>query len=170
MPPALNNVDSSAVISPCQRYRYELRRIFWPGPVALWVMLNPSTDDARKNDPTIVRVAGFSQRLDYAGFIVCNLFGRRATYPEDLLDPSIDPVGPDNDEYLAKAAREAAVVVCAWGANRLATERAPTVLRVLRDNAAHGVEILCMGTTAAGAPKHPLYLPNSTRAVPYVGV
>jgi hypothetical protein len=166
----VNQALSSAIISKCGRYRYELRRVFSAGPVALWVMLNPSTADARKNDPTVIRVAGFTRGMGYCGFIVCNVFGRRATYPEDLLDLTIDPVGGDNDEYLAKAAREAGVVICAWGANPLAVDRAPLVLKILRDNVAPGVEVLCMGTTASGAPRHPLYLPNRTKAVPYVGV
>ena len=53
-----------ATFSPCERYRYTLRRQ-WDAskPYVLFVMLNPSTADATQNDPTIRRCIGFAKSV-----------------------------------------------------------------------------------------------------------
>lgn len=191
--------SSTALLSPCGRYRYELRRVWGPGELALWVALNPSTADGVVNDPTVIRMVGFSRQFGYDGMILCNTHGLRATNPECLRQPDEwpppaspdwrqfledpdafhgepvptppapvwDPVGPDNDRVLADAALEAAVVICAWGANPLAENRVSKVLGILRHNARPGVRITCLGATRTGAPRHPLYLRNTTVLTPY---
>ena len=79
----------SAVISECKRYRYVLTREARYGSIPcsrlMWLMLNPSTADARADDATIRRCRGFSQALGYGGaFMVGNLFALRATDPRAL--------------------------------------------------------------------------------------
>lgn len=57
---------SWAVISDCGRYRYELGRRWDDGPLLEFDMLNPSTANAERNDPTIVRCVGFAKSwVDY---------------------------------------------------------------------------------------------------------
>ena len=50
------DAPSTAVYSPCERYRYLLTRA-WDakGPKALFIMLNPSTATEVQNDPTVER-------------------------------------------------------------------------------------------------------------------
>jgi hypothetical protein len=45
-----------------------------------------------------------------------NPFAYRAADPR-LLKTVADPVGPENDYYLLEVCRQAALVVCCWGAD-----------------------------------------------------
>lgn len=145
----------SAVISPCQRYRYRLGREWLTGKGGvLFVMLNPSTADAEKDDPTIRRCIGFAQRWGFQRLTVGNLFAWRATNPSDLLVAD-DPVGVENDYHLAEMSQEADAVIVAWGVPGAYRDRGPYVLRrVLAGKIEH------LGLTKEGHPKHPLYLSN----------
>lgn len=157
-------VASSAALSDCGAYRYELRRIWDPSrPLLGWGMLNPSVADSEINDPTIRRCVRFTQSWGYCGIVVGNLFALISTDPRELLAHP-DPVGPENDAHLARIAEECAVLVCAWGAHRMAEQRAPRVMAGFR---AQGIPVHCLGITKAGHPKHPLYVAASTPLVPY---
>jgi hypothetical protein len=154
-----------AVISPCGTYRYTLDRV-WDAslPVAVYVMLNPSTADATEDDRTIVRCNNFAKREGYGGITVINLFALRSTDPEALRTHP-DPVGPHNTAWIgAVLDRAPAVVIAAWGAHPFAATRAAEVAKIVT---AHGVALKCLGTTKAGAPKHPLYLAANTPLINY---
>ena len=146
---------ADAVISPCGQYRYTLTRRWNDGPMAYWIMLNPSTADATEDDPTIRRCVGFSKREGCGALTVVNLYALRATDPAALAKHP-DPRGPDNAAVLVDtsyAARRGALVVAAWGAHPMAVKGAGSVERMF---AAAGAQ--CLGTTKAGEPRHPLYV------------
>lgn len=113
---------SGAWIDATQRYRYLLWRsveddgLFATGDVQrlLWVLLNPSTDDAVQDDATIRRLRGFARHWSLGFFEVVYLFAFRATDPAALRDCA-DPVDSENDEAIAVAARRSDLVVCGWG-------------------------------------------------------
>ena len=48
-------------------------------------MLNPSTADERKLDPSCTRARNFAEAWGYGGLVVTNVFGWRATDPEAIL-------------------------------------------------------------------------------------
>jgi hypothetical protein len=160
-------MEAAARLSPDGVYRYTLMRRWEPwGPALRWIMLNPSTADAREDDPTIRRVVEFSRREGYAACVVANLFALRATDPRAItLHPYA--VGPWNNETLGQVSRAAtqdayqhgkeAIVVVAWGA-RAPAERVQSVV--------HGplaaVKLMCLGRTKNGAPRHPLYVSGTT--------
>lgn len=150
-----------AVISDDGVYRYNLYRSWDEGNgTIMFVMLNPSTADADIDDPTIRRCIGFAHREEFQRLVVGNVFALRATDPKEL-DAAAEPVGPENYHYLRLMAAKADAVILAYGANRLATfpEFINPVLDLLEDE---GHELECLGVTAAGAPRHPLYLPDDT--------
>jgi hypothetical protein len=145
----------NAMISPCGQYRYLLERgvaSTLKAPL-LVCMLNPSTADATQNDPTIRRCLGFAQR-EGRNLQVINLYALRSTNPAKLWS-HLDPVGPENDDYLRWATRAGREVVCAWGGNAR-QDRVDQVVAIFRSNKAN---LKCFGVTQHGAPKHPLYLP-----------
>ena len=162
---------ASAVLSTCGMYRYLLSRI-WDRtlPLACWVMLNPSTADASRRDPTLDRVVDFTHRGGRGGLLIVNLFALRSADPRRLRDHH-DPVGPGNDAFLAQAARAvgpAGAVIGAWGAQGTLHNRAAAVTALL---AKAGVPLSCYGTTSAVSghqPCHPLYLKGSTAERPYL--
>lgn len=161
----MNVVTNSATISACGRYRYDLVRHFngQTGPLACFVMLNPSTADAAADDPTVRPGAGFARRWGCAGLVVVNLFALRATRPADLRSAR-DPVGAENRCYVKAAVRraEGGYVVCAWGDHGAWRGQDATVLEWLRE---WGVEPRCLGLTRSGRPRHPLYVPYEAELV-----
>lgn len=146
----------SAIISKCGKYRYWLERdLASPNKNhCVFVMLNPSTADAELDDPTIRRCKGFAERFECGKLVVVNLFAYRATKPVALYAAK-DPVGPENDAYLSKALNLPGVVLCGWGANPVHSRDA----KVKQFASWLNVNLCCLGKTANGSPKHPLYLP-----------
>ncbi len=156
--------DSGAQFSRCRRWRYLLWRRWDPArPAANFLMLNPSTADERRLDPSCTRARNFAERWGYGALIVTNVFGWRATDPGEM-KAARDPVGAGNDAAIVRAAREAAVVVCAWGNHGAHLERAASVHSLLRGT---GVRLHYLRMNGAGHPAHPLYLPGALDPVPW---
>jgi len=152
--------DSGATFSSCRRWRYLLwRRWDRAGPVANFLMLNPSTADEVKLDPTCSRARDYAKRWGYGALVVTNVFAWRATDPAQL-KAARDPVGPANDRAIVRAAREAAIVVCAWGNHGVHLGRADAVVRLLERA---GVRVHALRVNGSGEPTHPLYLPRALR-------
>lgn len=153
-------VRRAAVMSSDGLYRYSLVRRWGRGAPATFVMLNPSTADAERDDPTIRRCVGFARAIGADGLIVLNLYAYRATKPADLWLAE-DPVGPDTDRVLEQRATIAASkgepLIAAWGANAR-PDRVAQVLELPGMSA-----LTALGVTSYGAPRHPLYLPAAAR-------
>lgn len=162
---ALDPIRPDALIDPTGVYRYWLTRTWDPTlPRAVFVMLNPSTADALQDDPTIRRCCGFAFRWNRehvhpaGGIHVVNLFAYRATDPAELEAAhrrGVDIIGPENEDHLQRAVRDAALVVAAWGAHPLALARGKEVTRAITESRT----LHCLQRTkASAAPSHPLYL------------
>lgn len=156
-------------------YRYELRREMhgpgWPlddGDQGLvcWIMLNPSTADDTTDDPTIRKITHLSKTHGYTDLVVVNLFAARSTKPK-YLRQMVDPVGPENHDYLSDAVEESDDVVVAWGAHDLRWSGALDVVYSRLSGMKRKKRLLCCGANADGSPKHPCYLPNDTHLVPF---
>ena len=118
-------------------------------------MLNPSTADEFKLDPSCTRARNYAERWGYGALIVTNIFGWRSTDPSALKSVK-DPVGRGNDAAIVQAAKEAKLVVCAWGNHGEHLKRGEAVLNLLKDVRLHALRM-----NGAGHPAHPLYLPSS---------
>jgi hypothetical protein len=125
-------------------------------------MLNPSTADETADDPTVARCTRRARLWGYGGLIVTNLFAYRATDPAGLRSAP-DPVGPEGDTAIVAAARDAALVVCAWGNHGAYRGRATAVLALLDGL---GVSPHHLALTRRGEPAHPLYLRYGLAPVP----
>ncbi len=152
---------SGATFTSCRRWRYLLWRR-WDGdkPVANFLMLNPSTADENQLDPSCNRARDFAERWGYGTLIVTNLFAWRATDPKDMKEAE-DPVGRSNNQAILRAARQSAIVVCAWGNHGAHLDRAATVVANLRGA---GVPLNLLRLTGQGQPNHPLYLKADLKA------
>jgi hypothetical protein len=147
---------SVAVYSQCEAYRYLLTRVWNPdGRKVLFVMLNPSTATEFQNDPTVERCERRARALGFGAFRVTNIFAFRATDPR-VMRAMADPIGPDNDAAIADSARDwADSILCAWGTHGAHLGRGAAVEGLLR---ATGRELLTLGLSKDGHPKHPLYI------------
>src|SRR3546814_20987169 len=76
--------------------------------------VNPSKANAEIDDATIRKDIGFSRRLGIGRFIKVNKFAYQATDVKALRSAA-DPVGPENDDYIRAAMREADLHIVCWG-------------------------------------------------------
>src|SRR5262245_24680981 len=74
-------IKKTASISACGAFRWTLARTWGCGQQICWVMLNPSTADRRRDDPTIRRVIHFTHSWGYHGLTVVNLYPFRSPHP-----------------------------------------------------------------------------------------
>lgn len=150
---------TDAVLSPDGRYGYLLTRRWAEGPVATFVMLNPSTADAAQDDPTIRRCIAFAKRENCGGLAVVNLFAYRATKPSEL-SQVVDPVGPENDSWPRTTLSGNGLVIAAWGMHGPG-DLAEAVVRLAGDR------LRALGVTKDGRPRHPLYVRGDAPLVPW---
>lgn len=123
---------------------------------AVFVGLNPSTADEVEDDPTIRRCVDYAKRWGYGALCMVNLFAYRATEPA-VMKAHAAPVGDENDRWLVEVAKEAGVVVAAWGVDGKHSERDKAVIRLLAG------KLSCLVKTKDGHPGHPLYLKKSLK-------
>ena len=103
----------------------------------------------------------FARAWGWGRIEVVNVFAFRTAYPRALVQAhrdGVDVLGPERDAGLSAAFDRARVVVAAWGANWFAQEHARGVLSLVPP----GLEIVCLGKTQGGFPRHPLYMRADT--------
>ena len=161
----------TATFSDCGRYRYHLsRHLAGDKPPVLFIMLNPSTADEYKNDRTIARCTGYANALHASSLHILNLFAYRTPYPKALWAFDGDRVGPENDTHMRTtfraARRDGWTVICGWGADRLARDRADDVCKMAELD--EGLPLYALHVTKDNEPGHPLYLLGSLRPKRYL--
>lgn len=151
-------MTKTAIISDCGKYRYLLMRQWNKDlPSNLYFIgVNPSTADAEKDDPTIKKLICLASAWGYGGFHIVNLFAYRSSDPAVLLTVP-NPVGPENDLYLANARKSGGKVVLMWGskAKDISARRVEIVFSQFKSIAYY------LRLNRDGSPAHPLYLPAS---------
>lgn len=154
-----------AWISEDKRHRYMLWRI-WDRykPLMLVAGLNPSTADHEKEDPTSRRIKSFVESWGYGGYILVNVYAYRATDPKDMFRNALDPVGPFNlNAWGLASLKTDEQTLVGWGGNA-EPSRALALIRHLEQCRK---TLMCLGHTAKGHPKHPLYIKGETPLIPY---
>lgn len=148
------------------RYRWSYRHVIGEGPTICWIGLNPGTGDSDgKRRPTLQRMVNRSLDLGMGRIVLVNIFAWRGTDPKELRlahESGHNIVGPECDQAIAQATEDAACVVAAWGSHGSLLGRGAAVLATLE-----GVQ--CLGTTAKGMPRHPLYVRTEQELVPLLG-
>jgi hypothetical protein len=147
----------SAIISDCGFFRHELRRV-WDdrGLVLVVVMLNPSTADDQHEDPTLHVLIWFAKLWGFGGLLIVNLYDWRSPSPAAMRkEPRRRSEA--NEGFLESALAEAQVqrtpVLAAWGNHGDFEGEASRLADRARQR---GVDLVCLGTTSSGAPKHPM--------------
>ena len=156
-------MQTGAEFDPTGCYRYLLWRS-WDeqAPSLGFVMLNPSRADARVDDPTIRRCLGFARSWGYGSLEVVNLFAYCTAQPSDLRRVS-NPIGAENDRYLAALGQRVDHILLAWGNGGALQARDRAVLPLLNSRT-----VSCLGTTKLGQPRHPLYVRRELQPSPWL--
>ena len=153
---------AGAKFSRCRRWRYLLWRCWDEAkPVANFLMLNPSTADEFKLDPSCTRARNYAERWGFGALVVTNIFGWRSTDPAAL--KTVDPIGRGNDAAIGRR-QKARSSSCARGQSwitRGESRRCESASKAATDCAARS------GMNGAGQPAHPLYLPSSLKPTPW---
>ncbi|QYM78125.1 DUF1643 domain-containing protein [Horticoccus luteus] len=156
---------NDCVFSRDRRYRYTLihrwDELLNPERGIAWICLNPSTADENQLDPTLRRIRAFSAAWGYGYFVMLNAFAWRATLPADMKRVA-DPVGPDNDRWIAHWAARVDRVMLGWGEHGAHLGRDRAVLRLLNP-----ANTFCLQRNASTQPKHPLYVAQATPPAPF---
>ncbi|CAB1262622.1 hypothetical protein CLOSBL3_20536 [Clostridiaceae bacterium BL-3] len=102
-----------AFIDSTGKYRYTLSRV-WNENLGkvVFILLNPSTADASKDDPTVKKCISFTKSWNFGLLEIVNLFAYRSTDPKCLKNV-LDPVGRENNYYILKAVEDADKIIAA---------------------------------------------------------
>jgi len=162
---AVKDSVSTAVFSPCRKWRYVLTREWDTTKSACaFIGLNPSTADETTDDNTVRRCINFAKLWGYGKLVMLNIFAYRSTDPNGLYSVD-DPVGKENDFWIEKMAKECDVVVGAWGNHGAFRGRCKEVLDLLWRKS--GLTLMVLGVTGEHQPKHPLYVKKDLKPVSY---
>jgi len=126
--------------------------------------LNPSTANATKDDPTVVRLVNFAKSWGFGALYVGNLFSVVSADPFVLHFPtSVEFPGGPNDTAIKRMRDLCSLVVVGWGeyARKVSIKRADAVLALV------GEPVHCFKVNQSGEPAHPLYLPGNSKLIRY---
>ncbi len=152
-------MKKSATFSPCRKYRYTLWR-YWglvDSKYVMFIGLNPSTADEIVDDPTVRRCIAYAHSWGFGGLCMTNLFAFRATLPSDM-KAAEDPIGPKNNYSLQRIAKNAEVIIAAWGTHGAYIGRDEEVKEMFPS-------LTYLKLTKKGFPGHPLYLPKTLKPI-----
>jgi hypothetical protein len=166
--------------------RWTMTRGWGSGPCIVWVALNPSDADGRRDDPTTLRMIGFSYRWGFGSMIVCNVYpfvspttdrlrAWRKTFDHKTyeargmrpweMDRSSWSAFHHNQDVVSRLLTPETVLVAAWGngVDEADLDHFLAGVEVTIDSSEFdgfigGVppEWKCLGLTGGGAPVHPL--------------
>lgn len=160
-------ISGAVFDGPDRRFRYALWRIWDKSLTALlYIGLNSSTAAGLRNDPTVVRMAGFGKSWGFGGVYFGNLYPNVTPDPWELFAnlPAEDIIAENNKAIRIMKGLTAKTMV-GWGAwGSKAGARPAEVLALL------GEPVYCLSRTHTGDPRHPLYMRSTSQLIPYIRV
>jgi hypothetical protein len=157
---------AGAAFDETRTYRYVLwRKRKLAGQYCSFIMLNPSTADEEKLDPTCAKCATWARSWGFDGFYVVNAFALRSTDPGALkaaVKVGQNPIGIGNDAAILRVAKDSKLIVVGWGRHATLLNRDQQMRDLLRNFHLH-----CVGINGDGSPEHPLYVRKATSPRPW---
>lgn len=150
-------MERTALFSRDKQYRYRLSRQ-WDvqKPMILFIMHNPSTADAFKEDRTLTRIINYAKDWGYGGLYVGNLF------PYCSIKPQINKTLPQaiiqrNQKHIKAMHQKVSITVLAWGNKQ-------NIPKWIKKNIPNPY---CIIQNKQNIPKHPLYLKKNLKPTPF---
>lgn len=133
---------------------------------ALGICMNPSGAAEEVGDPTVDGLVKRARLYWGVGaYYQMNVMTIRGTYSADLDKAGLVNVS-ENDEWIARLAPRARMVVVGWGNPGHKSGRGPEVAELLR-KICDPAKVLCFGKNKNGSPVHPLYQRLDAPLLPY---
>lgn len=154
-----------------RRFRWALEYGWGTAPALIVIGQNPSKASRDRTDPTVIRCARRAHRMGLGGLLMLNLFPFVATDPADLWAAGEQPEEELRNLATIEAAldlRGAATVIFAPGGDPH-PRHAAMAAKVEAIARGCGVTLHCLGTTAAGLPRHPSRLGYDAPVAPWTG-
>lgn len=156
--------DGGATFSSDKTRRTFLWRSWEVGPRVMFICLNPSTADGKKDDQSTRKMRGFAERIGCGSFMLYNIFDFKATNPRMLYKMTLEQLcSPNNFAMIRAAARDVRYVICAWGTHGKLHGQGEAMLEFLRTRDVKNLYALKMN--ADGTPAHVLMLPYTSRLI-----
>lgn len=159
---------TDATFDSTEKLRLTLRRQWKPGKTALVSMLNPSSGNGLRDDPTLRRLTEITDGLGFGGYTVVNWSPFISASPKTMMEfmnkdaKFIRFAMRKNIEVVKFEAKQADSIIVAWG-NDFPTElRGGDLLSEYTSEFLSALmlvyknDLMCFGITKLGAPKHPL--------------
>ncbi len=158
----IDNMECGCVLSPCEKYRYALWRI-WDQTKPFWmfVLLNPSKATESETDPTVTRQIERARRQGAGGIVITNTGAIRETDSDKAIRDA-DPIGPDNTYWVHSLIGMCQTHIGGWGP-KAARFGGDTIVKEIFVQA--GVPLMALRINKDGSPQHPLYLPYDQQLV-----
>lgn len=152
----------SAKFNKARTKRYSLFRKWSDKPITVWIMLNPSVADEKRDDKTILKCIKFSKNWGYGGLYVINLCSDINTCPKETIsklntNQEIDSISLS---YMVDVIKNSKTVYCAWGFGISAPKWLTTILKNKTTKA--------LALSKLATPKHPLYLDSKLIPVKFI--
>jgi len=150
---------------PFSDIRRRLSRDWGPGPRAFVLGCNPSTASADKEDPTTLWLNAWFKLYGFGGYDIGNLYPFCTSSPQvcrQRADAAFAGEWHDRDQIhanisdVARMAKAADQVFVCFGAIAWDWDFVEHVVEMIQTNEAPWPDLWCWGTTASGAPKHPM--------------
>lgn len=158
----------TANVSICEKHRYRLSREWKEsGLLFAYFGVNPSKADSKRDDATVKKWIGFTDRNGGRGFVVGNVFSFRSTDVKEL-SVTNEPIGPENSKYVQNIINDADVLVPCWGNTSKVNKELRHHFEALKLTLfMSGKPIFIFGLTKSGDPIHPLMIGYSTPMTPW---
>jgi hypothetical protein len=154
-------MEKSAIFSEDRKYRYVLQRTWGKNKdnYCMFICLNPSVADEFIDDNTVRRCINYSKNWGFDSLTMANIFAWRETKSELMLLEK-EPIGYENDKYLLEYAKNASIVIAAWGNRGKHLNRGEYVKNMIPN-------LYCLKISKGGNPWHPLYLRKYLKPIKY---
>lgn len=118
--------------------------------------INPSTATDIEPDRTISIIRNFAAKNGYDGWIMCNVYPQRATYPSNLDSKLNTELHKRNLETIKQELKGDVGLLAAWGTNIYTREFLKDCLKDII-NISKDYSWKCINITKYGHPGHPLF-------------
>lgn len=109
-------IETTAIYSDDQKYRYVLRKVWDDAlPMATFIGINPSDATELFMDKTVMNLINHLMKIGgYGGVIIVNLFAFRAKKQKELSNRS-DLLEQCNTQYIIEALEHSKLTIIGWG-------------------------------------------------------
>lgn len=152
-----------AIFSLDNKERYFLSREFKKeGRNISFLMLNPSTADAGKLDPTVTRCMEYGKNWGFDRVCIVNIYPIIGSDPMILIKKKGDR--ELNRLFIEYSLKFSEKIICAWGSHREVNFEKENLSDILFNN---NKKLYSLGYNYDGNPKHPLYLKSNLEPIKY---